>query len=144
MLFCRVQCMLRSSCCLVAYLYLYLLYMDPQDPSLPFWFYYNFAELSSTKSRIELPVLEENIWCPGLHFECEPVYHAVEWEIKSSISKLGEWLRSVREQGCVTNLVPNERLEKNQVRLSSTWAEDQDWEEGLWLQRGGYGGRLDK
>ena len=64
--------------------------MDPQSPSL-LLLYYNFAELSTTKSRINLPVLEESFFCLGLNLEQEAMCHMKEQEIKGSTSKQRMW-----------------------------------------------------
>ena len=50
-----------------------------------------FAELSTTKCRVNLLVLSEDFWCLGLHCEWEPAHHMIECELEW---KVKPWVRS--------------------------------------------------
>ena len=87
MLFCKSQCNFSACKDLVSFLSNLvenvLIAYGPLVSFSSFVILLYFAELSTTKSRKNLPVLHENFYSLGLYFEQEPTHHGIEHEIKS-------------------------------------------------------------
>ena len=87
MLFCKDQCNLGTSkdlvCLLSKLVENVLIAYGALGSFSSFVILLYFAELLTTKSRIKLPVLSQDIWCLGLDFKQEPISHMIECEIKS-------------------------------------------------------------